>query len=241
MNKLYEGSQVTVVHGDAREVLPALERESVDCLVTDPPYGQAWRSNSRAERFDPIAGDETDESARELLDAVTQDAIRALRRNRHAYSFGIPLQHDLVSSTAELVWDKHLFNGGNLSLPFGSAHELIYMHVRAADRHNAAKGVGGLSARLRRGSVLRVTRPNAKQVKRHPTEKPVELVRQLVESSTVLGDLVLDPFAGSGSTGVAAVLTGRRALLVELDERYATIAAERCSAAEELLSDAVGL
>lgn len=241
MNTLYEGSHVTVVHGDSREVLPTLGRESVDCLVTDPPYGVAYRSSFRAERFDAIAGDETPESARELLDEVTVHAIRALRRNRHAYCFGIPLQHDLVSSTAELVWDKHLFNGGDLTLPYGNAHELIYMHVRAADRCNAAKGVGALAARLRRGSVLTVTRPNAKQVKRHPTEKPVELIRQLIESSTVLGDLVLDPFAGAGSTGVAAVLTGRRAYLVEEKEQYATIAAERCQAAEELLTGAVGL
>lgn len=238
---LFEGQYVTVVCGDAREVLPELGRETVDCVVTDPPYGVAWRANRRSVRFEAIAGDGSLGEARRLLDDATDPMVRALRRNRHAYTFGLPLHHDLISARAELVWDKHLFSGGDLTLPYGCAHETIHMHVRAADRHNAAKGVGALAARLRRGSVLRVTRPNARQVRRHPTEKPVELVRQLVESSTVLGDLVLDPFAGAGSTGVAAVLTGRRALLVELDEGYAQVAADRAAEAERLMAGAVGL
>jgi DNA modification methylase len=78
--------------------------------------------------------------------------------------------------------------------------------------------------RVRRPSVLRRPRQNTK---RHPTEKPVELLKELVDVSSRPYDLVLDPFAGVGSTGVAALQLGRRFLGIELEEQYARIAAER--------------
>jgi len=71
-------------------------------------------------------------------------------------------------------------------------------------------------------------------VLRHPTEKPVALMRLLIESSSLPGEIVLDPFAGVGSTLVAAVVTGRRAIGIEIDERYAEIAAERLRKAEAI-------
>jgi site-specific DNA-methyltransferase (adenine-specific) len=71
---------------------------------------------------------------------------------------------------------------------------------------------------------------------RHPTEKPIELVSQLIESSSVRGDLVLDPFAGCGSTLVAAVLLGRRAIGIEIDERYASEAVRRLEYVEKLVT-----
>lgn len=80
--------------------------------------------------------------------------------------------------------------------------------------------------------MLTIARPAAT---RHPTEKPVALMAQLIESSTVRGDLVVDPFAGVGSTLVAAILSGRRAWGVEVEERYATIALDRVRRAEALV------
>jgi site-specific DNA-methyltransferase (adenine-specific) len=81
--------------------------------------------------------------------------------------------------------------------------------------------------------VLRFTRPTSRQV-RHPNEKPVGLLRELIESSSRAGERVLDPFAGSGSTGVAAVLLGRHALLVESDRRWIDLSIRRLIAAERV-------
>jgi DNA modification methylase len=67
----------------------------------------------------------------------------------------------------------------------------------------------------------------------HPTEKPVMLLRQLIEASSLHGDVVLDPFLGSGSTVVAARTEGRRAVGIEIEERYCEIAAKRL--AQEVL------
>jgi DNA modification methylase len=69
---------------------------------------------------------------------------------------------------------------------------------------------------------------------RHPSEKPLGLLRELIESSSRQGELVLDPCAGSGSTGVAAVLLGRRSLLIESHEPYARLAADRVREAEKV-------
>ncbi len=80
---------------------------------------------------------------------------------------------------------------------------------------------------MRRGTVLRSLRPHSRLVNRHPTEKPVDILRELIESSSRIGELVLDPFAGVGSTLVASWLESRRAIGIEIEERYCEIAAKR--------------
>jgi DNA modification methylase len=88
-------------------------------------------------------------------------------------------------------------------------------------------GTGNGPARLRKASVLRFQRPSGAGVVLHPTEKPIPLLRELIESSSRLGEIVLDPFMGSGSTIAAARLEGRRAIGIEVDEGYCEIAARR--------------
>jgi site-specific DNA-methyltransferase (adenine-specific)/modification methylase len=70
---------------------------------------------------------------------------------------------------------------------------------------------------------------------RHPTEKPVDLVKHFLRLHTKPGDIVLDPFAGSGSTGVACVMTGRRYIGFELDPHWVRCANERLSNARTLV------
>ncbi len=236
MEPYYQDNLSTLYLADAREVLPLLGRESVDLVITDPPYGVAQRSNTRSVRFDLIAGDATRAEAVDLLAACTPDLYRVLRRSRHAYTFGLPLVHELFASKAELIWDKGIMGSGDLSSPWGPEHENIFFQARAADRANKSNGT--LAARMRQGSVISVRRLNALQVRNHPTEKPVALMRQLIESSSLLGDLVLDPFAGSGSTLVAAVVSGRRAVGVEVVEKYAEATAKRLSNAARIALEA---
>lgn len=230
----YESEKATVVCGDARLVLPQLDTGSIDCVITDPPYGVAWQSDFRKERFSAITGDETQAEAGGLLASVTPELVRVTRHRRHLYTFGLALSHPLLVAKASLIWDKEQMGLGDLSSVWSLSHEPIFFHVRNPNKADAAAGRGALAARLRRGSIIRVPRYNSGQVRRHPTEKPVELMRQLVESSSTQGEMVLDPFAGVGSLGVAAILAGRRTILIEIDEGYASIAAERVRAAEDI-------
>lgn len=214
---------ITLYHGDARDILPRLADRSVELLLTDPPYGVSWQSPRRQLRFDVMPGDEDESLGRE----VVKLALGKLRNHRHLYVFGPWDPGDLpVANRVELIWDKTLFGIGNLSLPWGTSHERITFGVYTLSKQEQAGSAGRLSARLRRGSILRCRRPNAMGVI-HPSEKPVEILRQMIEASTVLGETVLDPFAGVGSTLVAARIEGRRCIGVEIEERWCEIAAQR--------------
>lgn len=227
MTPYYEDDGVILYHGDCRDVLPHLD--SADLLVTDPPYGANFRSNRREERFDLIAEDDDPSGMASLVAEIIRSY---LKRCRHAYVFG-PLDlsplvaEGVVQSPVELIWDKAVLGMGNLTLPWASQHETIQFMVAVKSRVNVGRGEGRLAARMRRGSILRYQRPHAAGVKHHPTEKPVPLLRELIESSSVMGETVVDPFAGSGSTLVAAQREGRRAVGIEVEEKYCEAAAQR--------------
>ena len=232
----YQSDRVTLYRGDAAQLVGILP--TVDLLATDPPYGVKWRSHwsaSTRARFGPLLGDDGTLDAPALLGALTR---AHLRNHRHAYVFGYrpgqlaePMQ---LGGTAELIWDKAIVGPGRLDAPWGPQHEPITFGVRVSSAANRADGRGTLPARLRAGSILRHQRPNGGGVNRHPTEKPVPLMAELIESSSRRGETVLDPFAGSGSTLVAAVLTGRRAIGCELDPRYVDVAVRRLKEAERI-------
>lgn len=235
----YENDLVQLWHGRAELKLPELKTESCDLVLTDPPYGVSYRSNMRAERFDELKNDGGD---RDVVAEVLRDCVRLVGQNRHLYVFGPELlkaQDMKVSAPAQLIWDKKTISMGDLSLPWGPAHEELHFYT-SLHRHAGKRGKETGPVRLRKGSVLSYSKKTGRTL-RHPTEKPLDLLAELIESSSRVGELVLDPFAGVGSTGVAAVLAGRRAQLVELEESYCEIAAARLEKALELRRSAATL
>jgi site-specific DNA-methyltransferase (adenine-specific) len=237
---LHHTDRATVIWGDCRDPkVIAQVPDGYGLLCTDPPYGMGWQS-SYGKNFAPIAGDDGTVDWPMVLREWTgpTGTESKLKDKRHIYVFGYrpdqlaePLR---LGGTAELIWDKANTGMGDLTQPWGPAHEVIAFGVHSKRASGRNGGAGRLAARLRQGSVLRAPRPNAGSVTRHPTEKPVALMAQLIESSTVRGDLVVDPCAGSGSTGVAAVLGGRRCFLVEYDRGYAELSVDRIKAAEKI-------
>lgn len=229
---VYQTDRVTIHHGPSESILPTLPTESFDLILTDPPYGVEFQSGFRQESFAVIHNDSA--ADRGLIRGVLTDCVRLVGQNRHLYVFGPPdVLADLkVSEVTELVWDKGVIGPGDLTAAWGPQHEPISFTV---SKHRHAGQAGGTShaVRLRKGSVLRFMRPTGRKV-RHPNEKPVSLCRELIESSTRQGDCVLDPFGGSGSTAVAAVLSGRRAVLVESDRQWVDLCIERVTEAERL-------
>jgi len=166
-------------------------------------------------------------------------ALKTMRRSRHAYVFGpADLSALPLCGLAELIWDKGIIGLGDLALPWGSSHEIITFGVYEHSKANRAKGAGNLAARLRRGSIIHCQRLHSGQVALHPTEKPVLLLRQLIESSSIIGERVLDPFAGSGSTLEAAWREGRTAVGIEVEEATCEKAAGRL---ERLLASSEGI
>lgn len=231
---VHSTKRVKLYHGDARLVLPTIKTEYAGLICTDPPYGVEFESNHRTETLGPIANDGADKADRDVVREILTECVRIVGQGRHLYVFGPTdvLDGLKVSRTVELIWDKGTMSGGDLTLPWGAEHEKITFAV-SKWRHGGKAGNDNLAARLRAGSILRHNRPTGRKV-RHPTEKPVGLLRELIESSSRPGDIVVDPFAGVGSTGVAALTAGRRAILCELDERWIDIAIERLVRAEDL-------
>lgn len=225
MRAYFDEKGIVLYNADCREILPHLPHGCADMILTDPPYGVKWRSNHRNEAFAFIKGDENAEAASMALEL----ALPLLKRHGHIYTFGrFDFSRFSLTEPVELIWDKEIKNSGDLLCPWGRQHEYIEFRIYNFSRENLLNGAGRLSARLRKGSVLRAQRHNATEV-RHPTEKPVEILREMIESSSFIGDTVLDFFAGVGSTLDAAKLEGRRAIGIEIEEKYCEIAAKRLS------------
>lgn len=219
MKPYYDQDGVTLYCGDCAEFEIAC-----DLIVTDPPYGQEFKSG-KSDLWGAIQGDDDVAGTMDRLARV----LKGLRRGRHVYIFGNRFDFTKLPlcGFTEIIWDKQIIGMGDLAAPWGPQHENITFANYELSKANREKGYGKLSARLRKGSVVRSLRANSGAVKHHPTEKPVDILRQLIESSSVMGETVYDPFAGSGSTLIAAALEGRQAIGVEFEERYCETAAKR--------------
>lgn len=219
MKPYYKIGDATLYHGDC-----AGFEIACDLIVTDPPYGQEFKSG-KSDLWGKIAGDDDVVGTQERIAHV----LKSLRRGRHIYIFGnrFDLSALPLCGITEIIWDKAVIGMGDLASPWGPQHENITFATYELSRANRDKGYGNLSARLRKGSVVRSLRPHSGRVRNHPTEKPIDILRQLIESSSVMGEVVYDPFAGSGSTLIAAALEGRKAVGCEIEERYCEIAARR--------------
>ena len=123
-----------------------------------------------------------------------------------------------------VVWDKSGAGDG-----LGWRYRRNYEFVMVAHRRG-----GKLAWNPTAGAVANIARVTPPRERSHPNQKPIKLVRWFIENHTEPGDLVIDPFAGSGTTGVAAVQAGREFLGFELDPAWAEVANVRIAAARPL-------
>ena len=200
-----------IICGDAREVLAGVQSESVDFVLTDPPYLVNYRDREGRS----IAGDRSPA----VLDAFL-DVARVLKPNRYCISFyGWTNVHAFTDvwaraglrTVGHIVWHK----------PYAS--KTGFAHYRHESAFILAKGRPEQPAE----PIDDVQPWTYSGNKAHPTEKSVDILTPLIRSFSRPGDLVLDPFSGSGSTAVAAALSGRDYFSIELDEDYCAYARKR--------------
>ena len=228
--------------GDCREMLPTLPNESVDMVWTDPPYGHAnhdgdWNSRLNAHRGredQPIANDDA-EGMRSIVDFALLEASRILRADccccccccgggggpRPTFAW-IASRMDTkgLQFFHSVIWDK--VNPG-LGWRYRREHEMIMVAHRAKGKLAWSGEVKAIP------NVLRVSKPRDDA---HPNVKPVELVETFIMAHAAPNQIVLDPFMGSGTTGVACTNLGRKFIGIEIERKYFDIACRRIEDAQ---------
>lgn len=205
----------TVITGDSLTVLRSMDDESVDMVITDPPYGIDYQSGRKDQkRQGPVhLVDLRRRQSRE-----TRGGVLCFARWDVQQTFMDALRLAGLTVKSVIVWDKKAHGMGDLKGSFAPRYEVIIF---------AAKGRFELPGK--RPDDLIACAKVGNQSLIHPNEKPVELLEQLIEATTTPGALILDPFAGSGSTLVAAAKTGRQYIGIEIDEHYSQLAATRAA------------
>lgn len=249
----YQDDWVTIYNGDCNSVMLAVDQD-VASIITDPPYGDTSLSwDEIADRWMHIAATYT----RSLWCFGSLRSILATHNEFEDAGWRY---------AQEVVWEKHTGSGFNADR-FRRVHELAVHWYRgewsalhrdvpvtrlygpgerkvvkrtAQPAHTGIIGQGPTyvsdGTRLER-SVIRSRSEHGRAL--HPTQKPLGILRPLIAYSVPPGDLVLDPFMGSGSTLLAARELGRRAIGIEIDERYCEIAVRRFDQASIFDSGAV--
>jgi site-specific DNA-methyltransferase (adenine-specific) len=225
MKPYYHDKLVTIYHGDCRD-LDVIAPNSVDFLLTDPPYGMAFVSGWTAAK-QTVKNDGVRQGVRVVRGALNHLAY-TFHEDMHAAVFchweSWPDFYDnlchLFTIRNALIWNKGGGGMGDLRHEYAKDYEVILYGARSRGREMAGKRTGAVISGHKR----------VPPTQRHlPFEKPVSLLAEMIERHAPKAGLVLDPFMGSGSTLVAAKMMGRKAIGIELDERYCEIAASRLS------------
>jgi len=210
----YSDPLVTIYHGDCRDVLPSV---AADCFVTDPPYGVSLKGRTTKDSFRPGSYASYEDSAENVL-AIAVPVINTLleRGLRGCVTPGVyavqlyPLAADigaiwLPAGAARTRWG------------FSSVMPVLYYGKDPFLADGKGGRINGMGFYGRSEEVA------------HPCPKPLRVMHWLVGRVSREGETVLDPFAGSGTTLVAAKDGGRKAIGIEIEERYCEVAAKRLS------------
>ena len=204
MKPYFQDDAVTIYHGDCREILPSLPK--VDLVLTDPPYGidyqSAWRIDWQ--RKAKIQGD----------NAFPLWMFEELKPSKAMFVW---CRWDILAilppPKSFIVWDKGNHSMGDLEHEYGRQWEAIAFYPSLEHKFI-----------YRPKDIISVMRIAPDKLV-HPNEKPVELASKILSANE--GNLILDSFMGSGTTLRAAKNLGRKAIGIEIEERYCEIAARR--------------
>ena len=202
MEPYYQDEKVTIYNADCRDVLDKIENQ--DLMIVDPPYGMNYQSNYRIQKHRKIENDEV--LPVELIEAFHK------KINNASYVF---CRWDNLSQMPEpksvLVWVKNNWSMGDLKHEHGRQWEAICFYPNS--KHEFKCRIPDVIYADRSLNNL------------HPTEKPLNLIYKIINCNEC--ESIIDPFMGSGTTLRAAKDLGKKAIGIEIDERYCEIAAKR--------------
>jgi len=247
MVPLYQSPLATLFHGDCLEVMNNLDAESIDLIFADPPYNLSNDGTSvhAGKRVSVNKGD-WDRSKGPVLDFdFNYEWIEACRRvlkpngtiwisgTYHSiFSCGFALQIQGWRILNDIAWFKpnatpnigcRMFTASHESLIWASKgknakHTFNYEEMK--NGHFPTDSIKREGRQMRSVWAIGTPKQNEKEFGKHPAQKPVALLDRIIRSSTKQGDMVLDPFCGSGTTGVAAISLGRKFVGIDTNEKF---------------------
>lgn len=243
MSRIEVIGNATLYLGDCVEVMREIAAESVDMVWTDPPYGHAnadgdllsrrgeIMADGKATAMEPIANDGRD-AMREVVDGMLTEAARVLRKDCCCCCCGgggpsptfawvaQRMDDGGLSFFHSVIWDKK--NPG-MGWRYRRQHEMVMV------AHRKGGKIAWADESVKQPNIISISKPRDDQ---HPNIKPVELPERFIRLHTVHGGVVLDPFMGSGTTGVACMNLGRKFIGIEIEPKYFEVACRRIEDAQ---------
>jgi site-specific DNA-methyltransferase (adenine-specific) len=245
-----------IIIGDCLEVLKSIPDESIDLVFADPPYGLAkkkglgWKYSKHItlqEAWDIFSKDE-------FFDFNIKWITECMRVLKHGgsmwvcgsfhniYQLGFILQHLDAKINNSIVWFKPNAQPNITCRMFTESTEHL---IWASKNHSKSKWTFNydLIKTLNNGKQMRnmweipLTPKSEKWAGVHPTQKPTELLKRIILACTKEGETVLDPFAGSGTTCIAAKFYGRSSIGIEKEKKYLSIIKKRMSPSQKTIQD----
>lgn len=228
---------VTLLCGDCRKIIPSLPDGLVKMVLTDPPYGMDYRTNRTKEKGPEIVGDHDLEYAYRLLTTVMAATVPTMLADAWFYLFCNNDLRDLLADTEELrrimeekiqpgydeiIWAKPVGSGDTTNSRYRSSYERVLVFKKGQPKLFGHPG-----------NLIWADRPG-KDVKLHPAQKALYGLTEMTLQATNPGDVILDPFAGSGSTAAAMCVLlpeheWRKIILIEQDEAMCEQIVQRLS------------
>jgi len=256
----YQSNNFTLYNADCMELLKEIPRNSVDMIFADPPYklsngGFTCHAGKRVSvnkgKWDASKGIEEDfqfhlnwiKACRRVL--KPEGTIWISGTYHSIYACGFALQRAGLHILNDIAWYKPNASPNLSCRYFTASHETLIWARKSGDSKHTFH-----YKRMRNGSwhgdilkksnkqmrsvwSINTPRPSEKRFGKHPTQKPIDLLRRIVLASTKRGDLIVDPFAGSSTTGLAAYMYGRKFIGVDIEKGYLELSMKRFRELEE--------
>lgn len=248
-NNIYEEKNLILYHEDSLKLLDKLEDKTVDLIFADPPYflssngvtnsGGKWVSVNKGEWDTKLEAEEKHAYNRQWIrkckNLLKDNGTIWISGTLHnIYSIGFALEQEGFKILNNITWQKtnpppnlgcRNFTHSTETILWAkkdnkkAKHYFDYEKMKSLNNHKQMKDVwtGALTPK------------NEKKYGKHPTQKPLYIIDRLIRASTKENDLILDPFLGSGTTGVSAKKLNRKFIGIEKDEQFFNIAKNRIS------------
>ena len=204
---------------DCLKVLPTIPDNSIDLILTDPPYGMDYQSNRRKIKYDKI---KNDSNIDDWLNICLKQFSRILKDNSHCYIFCsfhyltkfIDYAKEFFELKNILIWEKNNHGSGDLKGNYAPKYEFVLFLTNGRRLLNGKRDC----------NILKYNKTNNKL---HPTQKPLDLLEFIINKSSNKNETILDCFMGSGTTGLACKNLNRDFIGIEIDKQYFDIAKQR--------------